>query len=74
MEMEKVRSTMIEAIGYDDDHGTLRLDFHNGSSYEYFLVPKALHDELMSASSKGSFFLDRIQDGPYSYRCVRPRR
>ena len=74
MKMHPVRSTMIEAIGYDAELGSLLIDFHNGSSYEYFMVPRTVYEKFLESPSKGSFFRERLQDGPYAFECVRQRR
>lgn len=64
---------MVATIGYDHEHGTLRISFTNGSLYEYYLVPESLHRQFIEAPSKGTFFRERIQEGPFSFRCLRQR-
>ena len=54
-EMIYVDSSNIEAIGYDDDAQELHVQFLGGGNYIYHDVPRSLFEELMNASSKGSF-------------------
>jgi hypothetical protein len=54
-EMIYVDSSNIEAIGYDDDAQELHVQFLGGGYYIYHDVPRNIFDELMNASSKGSF-------------------
>ncbi|MCA9464397.1 MAG: KTSC domain-containing protein [Nitrospira sp.] len=63
-EMIYVDSSNIEAIGYDDDTQELHVQFLSGGLYVYHGVPRGIFNELMSASSKGSF-LNREIKGVY---------
>ena len=56
MEKVKVRSSNIEAIGYDAATKELEIDFQGGTSYTYSGIPKELHEQFMAAESKGKFF------------------
>ena len=64
MERVPVESEMIRSVGYRD--GVLEVEFEKGSVYQYFDVPAPLHDELMQADSKGTFFNDQIR-GAFRY-------
>jgi KTSC domain len=59
--MKEVKSSQIEAIGYDDATSTLAIRFKCGSVYHYNYVPQNLFDELSSAESVGSFFGKHIK-------------
>lgn len=48
-------SCFVEAI-YDEQQSTLRIRFHNGSTYTYFALPRSVFEGLLAAPSKGSFF------------------
>lgn len=61
MEMQKVESSNIEAIGYDIDNQTLNIDFKGTGIYNYSNFPKELFDEFASSTSKGSFFHRKIR-------------
>jgi KTSC domain len=52
MKMHAVKSSNIKAIGYNNN--TMRVEFKNGDSYEYFGVTPYQHKELMAAQSIGS--------------------
>ncbi len=62
MEREPVSSSNIAAIGYDSETEILEVEFTNGSIYEYRNIPIFLYEELMSASSYGSFFNREIRN------------
>jgi hypothetical protein len=53
MHRDGVQSSNIKAIGYEA--GTLEVEFHNGSVYQYTGVPEDIHKGLMEADSKGKF-------------------
>ena len=62
MEMIPVSSSNIQSVGYDSTTETLRVEFLNGSIYEYKAVPQAVHDELINAPSCGSYFNRNIRN------------
>ncbi len=62
MNRQDVSSSNIRSIGYDSESQTLEIEFHSGGIYQYFNVPKSTYNELMSASSHGSFFSRQIKD------------
>lgn len=61
MDRVKVESSNIVDIGYDKEKQLLEVGFVTGSVYQYSGVPESVHAELMSASSKGSFFSKNIR-------------
>ncbi|NLD11265.1 MAG: KTSC domain-containing protein [Clostridiales bacterium] len=65
MEMISVSSSNIDSIGYEGN--TLYVRFHNGGFYAYSGVPESTYNELMSASSHGSYLASNIK-GIYPYR------
>lgn len=44
----------------------MRIRFAGGNEYDFCGVPEAVHEALMSASSKGTFYNDYIRD---RYQC-----
>jgi hypothetical protein len=62
MRRTPVTSTTFRAVGYDKSINVLELEFHTGRIYQYFLVPKAVHEELMQAESLGGYFNSKIRD------------
>jgi hypothetical protein len=61
MERQAVSSSNIASIGYDFDTEILEIEFLNGAVYEYRNVPSTVYNELMNASSHGSFFNREIR-------------
>jgi hypothetical protein len=66
MEMVRVRSSAITAVGYDPASMRMRITFVQGETYDFCRVPANVHDELMRARSKGSYYNDHIRD---RYQC-----
>ena len=60
MDMFPVKSSNIDAVGYDGAEAKLRLKFKNGRSYEYYPVPKEVLQGLMNAHSKGKYAHENI--------------
>lgn len=59
--MKEVKSSLIEAIGYDEEKTELRIKFKRGIPYSYANVPKEVWQELIDAKSIGSFFIKNIK-------------
>lgn len=71
MKRAPVQSSNITSVGYDPSAGILEIEFHSGGVYQYLGVPKAVHDGLMKAASKGSYFHHYIKMSGYRFRKVR---
>jgi len=56
MNETRVESTTLLALAYDDAHMVLRLEFRSSAIYHYYGVPAAVHEALLGAPSKGSYF------------------
>jgi hypothetical protein len=68
-----VNSTLLASVIYDVGELILQLEFQNGAIYRYFAVPAAIHNGLLAADSKGSYFNHKIRNCfPYT-RLRRPR-
>lgn len=63
---EKVESSMLGNISYDETTQKLLVTFNGGSTYEYFDVEQAIYAGLRDAVSKGKFFHKHIKA---NYRC-----
>lgn len=61
MKMEKVKSSSLVEVGYDESALILRVSFQN-STYDYYNVPKRIYEELMSAHSKGQYHSNNIKN------------
>jgi KTSC domain len=62
-----VESSVLTTVAYDEVRKLLRLEFRTLTIYQYFGVPAALHQALLQASSKGSYFNQVIRGYfPYS--------
>ena len=66
MQLIKVESSMIYAVGYDEQTQTLEVVFNRTGVYRYRKVPKEVYKELLAAESKCSYMKSCIIDC-YSY-------
>lgn len=62
MEMMKVRSSAIRAVGYDRSIRRMRITFEQGYTYDFCEVPPDVYEALMAASSKGTYYNKYIKD------------
>lgn len=67
MNMIPVISSNLAAVGYEGS--TLRIRFKSGWTYDYYNVPMSVYENLMNASSKGSYHAENIKN-VYPYRRV----
>jgi hypothetical protein len=72
MRVVVVESGTLATVGYEAIGGLLQLEFRNGAVYQYFGVPAAVHQTLLSAGSKGNFFNRSIR-GRFRYSQVSER-
>ena len=63
-------SSVVKAMQYDADTGTLKIIYVSGSVYEYLKVPSHVYQEMRSALSKGTFLNTQIK-GHYRYKKVK---
>jgi hypothetical protein len=61
-----IASSTLATVGYDRAHQVLWLEFRNRAVYRYFGVPARVHQDLMAADSKGSYFNRNIR-GRFPY-------
>ena len=69
MDRIPVDSSNLASVGYDQESGTLEIEFHSGRVYRYTGVPRYLYEGLMQAPSKGRFFNSEIKPLFYGDRC-----
>lgn len=66
---QSVQSSNLSEVKYDTDLMVLTVTFNNGSVYEYFTVPINVYEDLINASSHGSYFYRNIRNS-FSYRKI----
>ena len=64
-----VESTTLTTVAYDADRKLLQLGFRDQAVYRYFDVPIDVHENLLRASSKGSYF-NRFIRGRFAHARV----
>jgi hypothetical protein len=52
----------MKSVGYEGKRRILEIEFQSGAVYQYLDVPKAVHEGLWRAESKGRYFNDEIRD------------
>lgn len=62
-----VASDSLRSVGYDGEADALEIQFHHGGVYRYFDVSREVYEGLLSASSHGGYFHERIR-GEYAYQ------
>jgi len=70
MNREPVQSSNLASVGYDISTNVLEIEFLNGGVYQYYGVPAQVHEGLMNAGSKGSYFYHNIKTGGYTFSKV----
>ncbi|HAW57988.1 MAG TPA: KTSC domain-containing protein [Bacteroidales bacterium] len=66
MDMKPVASSNIQMVGYDESSETMRIQFTNGSVYEYKNIPLVVYNDFMQASSLGAYLNRNIRNSyPY---------
>jgi KTSC domain len=55
MRRQRVNSSGVVSVGYDDWSKTLEVEFPGGAIYDYAHVPEVLYRDLLAAESKGRF-------------------
>ena len=61
MNSTAVASATLATIAYDDARMMLQVEFRSGAVYQYFGVPPTVHQALLAAPSKGSYFNQSIR-------------
>jgi hypothetical protein len=66
MNVTAVESSTLATIAYDRTRELLQLEFNSRAIYQYFDVPSTVHEALLRAPSKGSYFNQAIR-GKFRY-------
>jgi len=62
MEMKRINSGKLRAIGYDARERTLQVQLDNGDTLQYLSVGEDLWRRLSSSGAAWSFFRDNIEE------------
>ena len=69
MRRVSVESSAIASVGYDRATSVLEIEFLDGDVYQYFAVPRRVHQELLAADSMGRYFQTQIRER-YGYQRI----
>lgn len=61
MDMTPVKSSNVEAVGYDSATGTLRVTFKGGGTYDYAGATAQTYGALITAKSPGSYLRKHVR-------------
>ena len=67
MERNRVNSSTISSIGYDQSSNILEIEFKTGNIYQYINIPYQTYLGLLQASSHGKYSDKYIKNGGYSF-------
>lgn len=70
MQLTEVESSMVHAVGYDEESQILEVVFNSGGIYRYFNVPEEIYEGLLEAESKGRYMHANVID-LYPYKRVK---
>ena len=56
MDLRDVQSSVLSAVGYDEERHLLEVKFRTGRVYHYHQVPPELFAKLLAARSAGQYF------------------
>lgn len=59
--IETPESSNISRLGYDEPNRVLKIEFKNGSLYDYFDVPVNIFEEIRNAPSKGQYLAQQVK-------------
>jgi len=60
--MPQLKSSNLDAAEYEPETRQLAIRFKSGAVYTYSDVDEATYNELLTASSAGRYFSDKIRD------------
>lgn len=62
IEMQSVKSSLLDKVGYDPEAKVLAVQMNYSSDvYLYQNVPQEIFDDLLAADSKGAFYVKKIK-------------
>jgi hypothetical protein len=70
MNYDPVKSSILDAVAYDDRSSTLRVRFKNGAQYEYSGLPATVYRGLLRARSSSIYFEAKVHEAGYWFRQV----
>jgi len=66
MEKQSVTFSAKSAVGYDQINHRMKICFKTGKIYDFCNVPRQIYEDLLSASSKGTYYNKNIRG---RYQC-----
>jgi hypothetical protein len=66
----RLDSSVLAKVDFAEETNVLEVEFRSGRIYRYYMVPAAVVDALLTATSAGQFFNAEVKD---RYVCERVR-
>ena len=70
MQLTKVNSTQIAAIGYNQNTKELFIEYKNNAVYKYINVPETVYNGILAAKSVGKYVSEYVKCAGYDYEKV----
>lgn len=61
MNRDRVKSSNINSVGYDQEQSILEVEFKSGAVYQYEGVTAEQHSDMLAAESVGKYFNTHIR-------------
>ncbi|MBU3111980.1 KTSC domain-containing protein [Clostridium lacusfryxellense] len=62
VKMVSVKSSNVKSVGYDEDYRSIHVELISGEKYMYKCVPKMVFEDLLIATSIGSYINRYLRD------------
>lgn len=62
MQRNKVKSSNLSSVGYDEETKTLEIEFYDGAVWQYAPVTREGYTDFINAPSLGSYFARHIKN------------
>jgi len=62
LERQRVQSSNLRSVSYDEAKKNLEIEFHSGIIHQYQNVPQKIYTDLMGAASVGIFYTEKIKN------------
>jgi hypothetical protein len=61
LDIVAIESSALANVAYDNECATFRVEFRDGTVYQYLGVPRDNYENLLRADSKGAYFNHHIR-------------
>ena len=69
--VKQFNSACVKSASYNEETEVLTITFTSGKSYDYYDVPAAVYEGLITAPSAGQYFNQNIRAYSVNYRSIK---